>query len=223
MSDIADYIALVPSQNQNAPRFIATLTAFLQGFVDETNALLLMPEEYDIDVAVGVQLDVVGQWVGLSRQLKQPIAGVYFSFGDPTLGFGQGVWKGPFDPTEGIISLPDDTYRLMLYIKIAANNWNGTLEQMQMILQSVFATQPGTLLFVQDNFDMTMTIGLAGVIPSQLFLELLLQDYITLRPAAVGIKEIIIPSVSGNPLFGFGVQNDYISGFGTGVWGKALT
>lgn len=223
MSDITDYLDLVPSANQSKPKFIAMLTVIAQTFVDNINLCNSIPSKYDIDDAVGTQLDVVGQWVGLSRRLNVPISGVYFSFDIDGVGFDEGVWKGPFDPDEGLVSLDDDTYRLMLYIKIAANNWDGSLAQAQEILARIFATSPGTMLFIQDNFDMTMTVGLSGVVPNALFTALLVGGYITLRPAGVLIDEIIVTSVSGDPIFGFDADNSYIAGFDEGAWGTVLS
>jgi hypothetical protein len=222
MANISTYLNLVTSEHSSKPNYIAMLTALMQGLVDEMNLLGLLPSDFDIDNAVGVQLDVMGQWVGLSRNLESPIANIYFSLDTTGVGLDQGVWYSPFDPTEGIISLDDATYRTMLYIKVAANNWNGEFATMQAILTSIFAGSTGTLFFVQDNFDMTITLAIAGVVPSQLFIELLVQDYLSLRPAAVGIKNVIVTSVSGSPIFGLDTENGYISGLDVGAWGTIL-
>ncbi|MGC7970039.1 DUF2612 domain-containing protein, partial [Salmonella enterica] len=72
-----------------------------------------LPFDFDLDQAIGVQLDAVGEWVGISRNITVPLAGVYFSFDIAGLGFDQGVWKGPFDPDTGLTTLDDDTYRLL--------------------------------------------------------------------------------------------------------------
>lgn len=218
VASVEDYANLVTSEHVVQPNFMASLAALTRGFVEDNNALRLYPAQFDLDVAVGAQLDVVGQWVGLSRRLRVPVSGVYFAFDTVGVGFDEGVWMGPFDPSTGLVSLDDETYRLMLYAKIAANTWDGSLGAAERILAEIFVSSPGTLVFIQDNFDMTMTIGLAGAIPSALFVALLAQEYIPLRPAAVG-SSVVVTSVDGDPLFGFDVENDYISGFDTGAWG----
>lgn len=219
MAQLTDYLDLIPPANSDKPNFLAFLSAMVQPFVDEINVLEGVPLKFDLDVAQGMQLDVVGEWVGLSRILAVPISGVYFSFDTSGVGFDQGLWLGPSDPTEGVVTLDDETYRNFLYIKIAANHWNGSLGDAQRILAEVFQSQTGTLFFIQDNFDMTMTIGIAGVLPSELFIALLQDRYIFLKPAAVGIREVIITSVDGDSLFGFDNDNPYIQGFDEGAWG----
>ena len=59
----------------------------------------------------------------------------------------------------------------------------------------------------------------AGAPPSALFLALLTGGYIPLKPEGVRISYYVIPSQEG-PLFGFDVQNHYISGFDSGLWGS---
>lgn len=215
-SVLDDYISLITSEHNDKPNFISVLSSILQPFVDEQNLLRNIPSLYDLDLAVGSQLDVVGQWVGLSRRLQLPIAGVYFSLDIEGLGLDQGVLQQPFDPVSGLTSLDDNTYRLMLYAKIAANIWDGSLAQAEQILSEIFASSPGTLVFIQDNFDMSMYIGLAGVIPSALFAALLAQEYIPLRPAAVK-STAYVTSVDGAPIFGLDVENSFISGLDVGA------
>ena len=219
MTALNDYLDLITSEHRNQPNFTAVMTAILQPFVDEQNLELLIPALYDLDAAVGAQLDVVGQWVGFSRKLQVPISGVYFSLDDAALGLDQGVLQQPFDPVTGLVLLDDGTYRLMLYAKIAANIWDGSLAQANAILARIFVTSPGTLVFVQDNFDMTMSVGLAGMIPSTLFQQLLLQ--FPLRPAAV-LENIYVTSVDGAPIFGLDVENGYISGLDVGALATEL-
>jgi hypothetical protein len=83
--------------------------------------------KFDLDQAAGDQLDIIGLWVGVGRRVKTPPIGVYFSLDIVSVGFDQGVWQGPFDPSMGITLLDDDTYRLLIRAKIGANHWDGTL------------------------------------------------------------------------------------------------
>src|ERR1039458_1627914 len=121
------YLRLVTSEHIDKPNFIATLTAVLQPLADVQVRLAGMPGIFDLDVAVGDQEDKTGQWVGISRELQEPLTGVYFSLDTVGLGFDQGTWKGPFDPSTYLTALPDDAYRLLLRAKILNNKWDGTI------------------------------------------------------------------------------------------------
>lgn len=215
MASIDDYLALVPSANADQPNFMAMVAAFVQPFVDIQNAFAAMPGQFDLDDAIGAQLDAVGVRVGLSRDLSVPITGVYFALDTAGVGLDQGVLLGPFDPIDGLTSIDDDTYRLFLRIKIQANYWDGSFGQLQMILGAIAGS--GTFIFAQDNFDMTYTIGVAGIVPSALFVALLRQTNNWLRPAAVAVNLILVTSVSGAPIFGLDVENDYIAGLDVGA------
>lgn len=212
---LTDYTNRVTSEHDTQPNFMAVLAAVLQPLVDGQNLLESLPAKFDVDVALGAQLDVVGQWVGIGRKLSVPIAGVYFAFDTPGLGWDEGVWKGPFDPSEGVISLDDATYRLMIYAKIAANIWDGTLEQAEQILANIFASSPGTHVFIEDNTDMSINIGVSGVLPSALFRGLITSGYFELRPAGVRINNVFI---APGPFFGFDTENYNIAGWDVGQW-----
>lgn len=103
--------------------FVQAIYESTQPFAELKSAAEALPLEFDIDTAVGVQLDAVGERVGVSRKLKTPLEGVYFAFDEDEVGFDEGVWKDDYDPSEGMVSLDDEFYRLVIKAKIAANSW----------------------------------------------------------------------------------------------------
>lgn len=220
MAELSDYTRLITSQHRQRPKFVSTVAALVQPMVDVMNVLASMPGKFDLDAAVDAQLDDVGRWVGISRDVAVPLTGVYFSFDTIGVGFDQGSWKGPFDPDTGLTRLDNETYRLVIRAKIGANHWDGTLESSRAILNTIFGG--GTFVFIQDNQDMSMTIGIAGVIPSAVFLALLANGIIPLKPEGVRVNYTIVTSTDGAPIFGLDVENDLIAGFDTGAWGTPL-
>lgn len=220
MAHISDYAGLVTNEHNQKPRFMGVVAAVAGTMVDQSNLLASMPGKFDLDSAVGDQLDAIGIWVGISRNVPAPLTDVYFSFDTEALGFDQGSWKGPFDPDNGLTRLDDATYRLVIRAKIGANNWDGTLGTSKAILDSIFGG--GTFVFIQDNQDMSMTIGVSGIIPSAAFLSLLKNGLIPLKPEGVRVNLIIVTTAEGSPLFGMDMQNDLVAGFDTGGWGTSL-
>lgn len=220
MAYIADYTGKITSEHADKPRFTAMVAAVAQCFVEGQNALGGMPASFDLDTAIGKQLDDVGLWVGVSRNVATPLAGVYFSLDAAGLGFDQGVWKGPFDPDTGVTSLDDETYRLLIRARIGANRWDGTLAGSKPILAQIFGG--GTQVFIQDNQDMSITVGIAGKVPSALFLALLSGGYIPLKPQTVRVNYYLVTSDDGASLFGFDMGNEYVAGFDAGAWATPL-
>jgi|SRR5579863_4786492 len=182
MKAVSDYLALIPPEHANQPNFLAVLTAALSPIVDGVNLALSLPSLFDLDQASGQQLDFVGQWVGISRSLLVPIPGKYFSFDTVGLGFDQGIWFDSQNPPEGIVTMDDGTYRIMIRAKILANTWDGSLGMANEGLAKIF---PNGSVQMKDNFNMTYSLIVAGDAPSALFLSLVQQGYIPLHPAGV--------------------------------------
>ncbi|MBG0865517.1 DUF2612 domain-containing protein [Burkholderia sp. 9779_493] len=220
MADQTEYTALITSEHSDKPRFMAVVSTLVQPLVDQMNLIDSMPGKFDLDVAVGDQLDTIGVWVGVSRKIRTPLTGIYFSFDIAGLGFDQGTWKGPFDPDTGLTVLDDDTYRLVIRAKIGANHWDGTLEQSAAILNSIFDTD--THVFIEDHQDMSMTIGIAGKVPPATFLALLSGGYIPLKPEGVRVNYTIVTTIDGSPLFGFDMSNQLVAGFDVGAWSRPV-
>lgn len=216
-ASVSNYTGLITSRHSNKAKFVATVALGVQGYADAQAVLNSMVDEFDIDHAVGVQLDAIGVRVGASRYLQEPLTNVYFSLDTPGLGLDQGTWLGPFDPTTGLVALPDDTYRLLLKAVIAANQWDGTIPGAYVVYQQLFDAL-GAQIIIFDNQDMTMTIGYVGAPPSAVVRALLTGGLLALKPATVGIRGYVTPSVPGTPFFGLDCQNDVIAGLDTGSW-----
>jgi hypothetical protein len=217
---IDDYLALITSEHQQKPKFEATIRAVIEPLVATQDIVCGFPEDFDVDVAIGVQLDAVGEWVGISRQIAIPLVGYYFTWDDTADdGWDSGVWQGEFDPDTGLISLNDDLYRIVIKGKIAANHWNGSIPKAYEIWQTLF---PDSIIIIQDNQDMSMIVGIAGNLLTPVYLALLTGGYISLKPEGVGINYYAI-SAPNTPLFAWDAQGTGVNGWDIGSWAIEIT
>lgn len=216
MPQVSDYTSLITSEHNQRPNFTAMISAIAAGSVDGQNLLASFVSLFDLDQAVGQQLDCIGQWVGVTRNLAVPLTGVYFSFDTAKVGFDQGSWFGPGNPIANLITLPDDSYRILLRGQIAANQWDGTVPGAYHIWSLAFQLNQFAVL-IQDNQDMSITIIFLTQILSAVVKALLLNGLLIARPAAVRITGYFQPSGPG-PVFGFDSTNPNIKGFDQGSW-----
>ncbi|EMR8085712.1 DUF2612 domain-containing protein [Citrobacter sp. 70972423] len=226
---MSKYTELITNYHATKPKFFDHIDLSTRPLIDISTATRGLVSAFDIDTAVGVQLDILGLWIGRSRIVSQPISGVYFSLDIDGLGFDQGVWQGPYDPDSGYTTLSDETYRIILKAKIAINNWDGRNDSLPPILDAALEGS-GLKMQIVDNQDMTISIW---VFPetdiSNVSLELIAairQGYLTVKAAGVWGGSIEIPAVEtpseGNRFFGFDMDNEYIAGFDDGSWGELL-
>lgn len=198
-----DYTPLITSQHADKPRFRAMVSLLTSAAAAIGDAALSLTDAFSVDEAVGVQLDTVGRWVGISRSVTVPIAGAYFTWDDPLLGWNAASWKGPYEATEGITTLDDETYRAVIKAKIGSNYWNGTAAGLNEIGQSVFSTL-GVQCFVLDNMDMSTTVYIMGA-PSQVLIEMIKRGVAPPKTAGVRITGYILASAPGAPFFALSV------------------
>lgn len=211
---IDDYLGLVAAQHRTQPNYIAALTAILQPLVDMYNSAASLNTLFDLDSAVGQQLDMVGLWIGTTRTLPYPIENVYFSWDVEGVGWNEGLWWQTGESMTSLVSLPDDQYRFLLKAKVAINFWDGSIADAIDIWGIMFG---GTYAIdLVDNQDMTMDVIIAGKPLDAVSKALLYFGEIAMRPSGVRVKRIISSSDIG-PIFGLGLDNPLISGLGIGA------
>jgi hypothetical protein len=186
MATAQTYLDLIPSQNRSQPKFTAMLAALVQPFVDGQSVLGGIPSLFDVDTAVGAQLDVVGQWVGISRKLSVPISS-YFAWDSVGVGWDQGVWKLPSDPATGLVVLDDTHYRAVLKARILNNHWDGDVNDAYDIMNATFSVF-GYSIGIEDYGNLTMGLLLIGLNPPDVTLLVLFNSgLLDIRPAGVQI------------------------------------
>lgn len=234
-----DYVALLTGYHVNRPKFTETVSQSLQPLTDTQQLLSVLYEYFNLDPrldasgfdlafdesygpdtiagAVGVQLDIIGKWINLSRDVRLPLQHPWFSWDDEFRGWEVGVWAQPFDVGTHLSKLDDETYRRLLKSRIRASHWDGTPAHAQEILREYFIDETYTIM-VEDKKTMAVFHTIAGRIPSILDLELFSGGYLPLTAAGVRTYHLVT-TVNESSLFGFDMNNEFISGWDTGAWG----
>ena len=158
---MSKYTDRISNYHAGKPKFFAHVDLSTRPLIDISETMTGMISAFDIDTAVGKQLDILGEWIGRKRRVNTPISGVYFSWDTEKLGWDQGVWQGPFDPDDGFLDLSDEVYRLVLKVKIAINHWNGQNDTLPPILDSALVGS-GIRMAIIDNQDMSISIWILG-------------------------------------------------------------
>jgi len=226
---MSKYTDRITNYHRGKPLFVEHVDLSTRPLSDVSSAMYGLISAFDIDDAVGIQLDALGEWIGRGRIVSQPIAGVYFSFDTDGLGWDQGVWQGPYDPDSGFTSLSDDTYRIVLKAKIAINNWDGQNDSLPPILEAALEGS-GLKMQIVDNQDMTISVWVFPEtdisLVSQELIAAIKQGYLTVKAAGVWAGDIQTPSILtpsvGTKFFGFDMDNEFIAGFDDGAWGVTL-
>lgn len=213
-----DYLDLITSTWKNKPKFISTVKMEIAVPLRVQDLLSQLPALFDVDFAVGDQLDKVGEWVGISRNVAIPTTNIFFSWdADYSLGWDFGNWQPTLAPTT-ITALPDDAYRTLIRAKIASNRWDGTTDGAYAIFEAVF---PQFTILIQDHQDMSYDLAVVGGIVDTLTLALLRGGYIPLKPEGVHVNVYFV-STGTSPSFSWDVESTLLQGWDEGSWLREL-
>jgi hypothetical protein len=238
--EILEYLlALITASHNQQPRYMDTVALSVRPFAE----LIVMARRliglFDLDTAVGQQLDFTGQWIGLTRFIDV-LLDVWFSFDIEGLGWDQGKWMSPYEATTELIELGDEPYRQLLKAKVVANHWDGTIPGAERVWDVLFrgiegGEDTGFKVILQDgwpHFDpdthssMNIIQALMGPMLDRMTWALFAGGYMGVKSAGVGIEFMIQyqgrfagdPEASiGRPFFGYdtgldpvlGIVNDY--------------
>lgn len=202
-----DYTQLVTSEHRR-DKFLAVVRALTEGFGQIHDACLSLPAAFDLSLAEGVQLDVVGKWVGLGREVTVPIDNNFFSLDTVGKGFDEGYWKDAFVATEGVAFLDDLSYRAALRFQIQRNTWDGHFLAYSRLWVRLEGATPN-LVVCHDNQDMTMSVTIYGP-PVSSFLRLFIEQQ-HLIPKPMGVRITSHTFVTA-PVFGTDEDSLSISG-----------
>lgn len=151
------YLNLITSEYRLKPNFISWLSSSLQLLDDATSTIEEIFNAFNIDNAIGNQLDLIGQIIGQERKVG-------------------------FQPTDGSSPVLDDTnYRTLLKAKIVQNHWRGQIKELVDMWSILF---PEGTITIQDTQDMAFNVIITGNL-SLLTRDLVLNGYIIPKPEGV--------------------------------------
>lgn len=170
---IESYLNNITSQHRDKPKFIAWLSSHLNIIDDMYTIVKNMDNDFDIDNAIGSQLDTLGIIIGRERTLTfQPL--------------------NNFNPV-----LTDDYYRLVLKTKIAFNMWDGTIQSIYTIWNDIFGNDTDLSLQIKDNQDMSFDAYITGY-TDQIQQDLIQHGYIIPKPQGVKVNYIGRSKIQSN-------------------------
>lgn len=210
-----DYLALIPPPNNIQPKFMDWMAVNLKPYVDTMAALASMDDAFNIDDAVGDQLDIIGDILRVPRRTN-------------------------YQPDGGFSAImDDDTYRIALKARIVLNQWKGTKDEIYDFWQQFLPDVP---VLIQDNQDMSMSVLVMGM-PNDLtgsvsfgldmetdsikgldegywsgfgapLRQLVTHGYFTPKPAGVSVGY----SFMDTAVFALDIESTFLKGLDEGSW-----
>lgn len=157
---------------------------------------------YDVETAIGVQLDIIGKYVGANRVVtaidfeRVFFGSISYDATPPVLGVtGSISYTEPNPPdaqvlrydavTGSVFSLTDQELRIIINILRSRNISNFSVADIDAIFFEVFGTQ----FSFTDNLNMTISYGFTEV--DRRFVNILDAENILMKPLAVGLNIVI--------------------------------
>lgn len=170
MSDFTNsYSNLLIYQYKDKPKAKAHIEGLVESYEEVYNVLNQLKTIYDIDLAEGDQLDVLGRILGIKRKVPFAIAKKYFGFEDNIFSYPMGSLNEslvayPFkDLTEKdytLGNLNDNQYRIFLKAKAIKNNVKALMidESENLSLQNAIDFLFENKAYLIDRQDMTLDV-----------------------------------------------------------------
>lgn len=183
-----EYLKLITSQWATKQKFVEYVKTFLD-LIDPINVLHKETSRlFGIDTASGDQLDIIGKMIGIPRQL-------------------------PLDDPDIPSVLTDELYRKVIKSRVYSNHWDGSREQLEYIIETIF---PGLPYILSDYQDMSYSITIISPEISEVEKALLFNGYILPKPSGVAVNYLL----SEGALFSWDKDSDMFKGWDEGIWSQ---
>lgn len=233
------YESLITSEYRLAKKFKKTVGALVNYGIATDTAAESFLSAFDLETAIGDQLDALGVIVGVSRTLDfEPPEGstvdivcpnaaemaadasdssIYKIYKMPTAGqLGNAevlvsivMTGGEAEGVSGAFRVNDDTYRKLVKSRIIQDFWRGDPRT----LYDMWATlYPGGGIQVQDLQNMTFNLVIIGDF-SNLEVELIKRGYLVPKPEGVRIYIVTVVGTDGIPIFSYNYDTQEFSGY----------
>ena len=207
---INEYVLLLIKEYWEKPKANAEITLQASTWSEIYTGFKAFDEAFDVDLAVGNQLDIIGKIVGIPRIVPFALEKIRFGFdGDDTARgfadlFDEDIESAPFlDLFENEYTdfqLDDNDYRFFIKAKIAKNVVSAYMTSDDRIsIQDAIQLSFNGLAYVTDNQDMTLTLYVSPSFDTQ---RLLLIKALDLLPKPQGVRYKFIIG-AGDGIFGF--------------------
>lgn len=215
-----EYENLLIVQYSDKPKASETISSIVKRFKNNFDLLEQMEDAFDLDNAVGKQLDIIGKIVGISRNVEGVIPKIFFGFDDNINA--KGFSLAPFYTGDQAkytdTQLSDSDYRFFIRMKIAKNHAKATMsDDNGSNLNNIVLSMFDGYAYMVDNKDMSVTIYVENSPKSYLLPYAISLDLIPL-PQAVEVKYI---SLIARKSFGFS-NNQNSFGFSSGSFSRIL-
>lgn len=218
---VAYYSNLLIIQYHDLPKAKAMIELFVrQALVD--GLVLDLEEAFNVDTAVGAQLDIIGKYVNLDRFYQGQTLTDFFALTDYnetldpakigltdyTTGFAKfGKTITYNDYLSNNQTLGDDDFRFLIKLRILQNNINYSHGEIDDVIFKFF----GMNLFADSTGGMVMYYFYTGIVPA--ILTVALQKKLLPKPMAVRLNGLIVHT---KPFFALA---SYANGVPAGIVG----
>ena len=161
-----DYRLLITSEHRKKPKFAAAVGLSTDSFAQLSQMATGLYALFDLDNAIGQQLDFVGEWLGISRNLYIP-SGLYFSFDDPDLGFDAGIWYTGYDGTQVSVTLSDADFRYYIRGLVAAASWDGRSTTLPAVILAALPSDYAVQVYDGHRMNVGITVTGPTLTPNQ--------------------------------------------------------
>lgn len=201
MTTLVEYYQnLLLSQYQEQPKAMSTIAVLVENAICDL-VLREIEAAFNLDMAIGSQLDVLGEYIGFGRSVRVLPTQAFFNMTDYDTPSETMVGMTDYaDETENALStfyrysmasqgtadLNDEDYRLILQWKVKFNSLGSSLHDIAVALYESF----GSNLICFDHKNMSISYAVREV--SEKHTKILAQQYVLPKPMGVQLGGVFL-------------------------------